>query len=259
MGKIIAIVNQKGGVGKTTTAINLAASISLAGKDILIVDTDPQCNSTTGVGVDRSVLQKSIYNVYTSQYGIEDVIVETSYENLHIVPSSLDLLAAELELIGKDRREFVLSDALRALKNHYEYIFIDCPPSLGLLTLNALVAADSVIVPVQCEYYALEGLSMLTRTVKRVRSSFNPSLEIRGIVLTMHDVRNTLSAQVAEEVRRFFGEKVFHTLIPRNVTLGEAPGYGKPVLYYDVRSKGAQCYLSLAKELLYEKGIRQRA
>ncbi len=259
VGRTIAAANQKGGVGKTTTAINLAASISLAGKDILIVDTDPQCNSTTGVGLDKREVNTSVYDIYTSRSGIEDAIVQTPFENLHIAPASIDLLAVELELVNMERREYVLSDAISKIKSRYEYIFIDCPPSLGLLTLNALVASDSVIIPVQCEYYALEGLSLLTDTISRVRSSFNPSLEIEGIVLTMNDSRNKLSTQVSEEVRQFFGEKVFRTVISRNVTLGEAPGYGKPVLYYDIRSKGAQNYLSLAKELLNETGIRQGA
>lgn len=259
MGKTIAIANQKGGVGKTTTTINLSASIALAEKDILIIDTDPQGNLTSGLGIDREALQKSLYDVYTGKFPIEDVIIETSLPHLYIVPSTIDLLGVEVELVQKDRRERMLLDAILKIKNNYRYIFIDCPPSLGLLTLNGLVAADSVIVPVQCEYYSLEGLSLLTRTLRLVRGSFNPNLDIEGILLTMFDARNSLSYQVAEEVRKFFKEKVYKTLIPRNVTLGEAPSYGKPAILYDARSKGAQSYLSLAKEILNENSIRQRA
>jgi chromosome partitioning protein len=259
MGRIITIANQKGGVGKTTTAVNLAASLALAGKDILIIDNDPQCNSTSGLGLDRSSDIANLYDVYINGAALKDVIRPTAFENLHVVPASVDLLAVDLELAGRTRREWVLSDALKEMSHAYEYIMIDCPPSLGLLTLNAFVAADSLIIPVQCEYYALEGLSMLTRTIGLVQKSFKPELEIEGIVLTMYDGRNTLSAQVADEVKGHFGKKVYETIIPRNVTLGEAPGHGKPALHYDIRSKGAQSYLSLAKELIREKGIRQGA
>jgi chromosome partitioning protein len=259
MGRIITIANQKGGVGKTTTAVNLAASLALAGKDILIIDNDPQCNSTSGLGLDRSSDMANLYDVYMNGAALKDVIRPTAFENLHAAPASVDLLAVDLELAGRQRREWALSDALKEISNDYEYIMIDCPPSLGLLTLNAFVAADSLIIPVQCEYYALEGLSMLTRTIALVQKSFRPELEIEGILLTMFDGRNTLSAQVADEVREHFGTKVYETIIPRNVTLGEAPGHGKPALHYDIRSKGAQSYLSLAKELIREKGIRQGA
>jgi chromosome partitioning protein len=259
MGRIITIANQKGGVGKTTTAVNLAASLALAGKDILIIDNDPQCNSTSGLGLDRSGDILNLYDVYINGAAIKDVIRPTAFENLYVAPASVDLLAVDLELAGRPRREWVLSDALKDAADAYEYIMIDCPPSLGLLTLNAFVAADSLIIPVQCEYYALEGLSMLSRTIGLVQKSFKPSLEIEGIVLTMFDGRNTLSEQVADEVKGHFGKKVYNTVIPRNVTLGEAPGHGKPVLHYDIRSKGAQSYLSLAKELIREKGIRQGA
>lgn len=259
MSKTIAIANQKGGVGKTTTTINLSASIALAEKDILIIDTDPQGNLTSGLGIDREALQKSLYDVYIEKFRIEDVIIETSVPHLYIVPSTIDLLGVEVELVQKDKRERILLNAISKIKNNYRYIFIDCPPSLGILTLNGLVAADSVIVPVQCEYYSLEGLSLLTRTLRLVRGSFNPNLDIEGILLTMFDARNSLSHQVAEEVRRFFREKVYKTLIPRNVTLGEAPSHGKPAILYDARSKGAQSYLSLAKEILNENSIRQRA
>jgi chromosome partitioning protein len=256
MGQAITIVNQKGGVGKTTTAINLGASLALAEKDILIIDTDPQGNSTSGLGIDRDKLNKSIYDAYEGRHQAEDVIMSTAIEHLDIMPSTIDLLGVEVELVAKEGRERVLANLVSQVRDKYRYILIDCPPSLSLLSLNALVAADSVIVPVQCEYYALEGLGLLTRTLNRVRSSFNPSLEIKGILLTMFDARNSLSHQVAEEVRKHFGDKVFDTVIPRNVALGEAPSHGKPVMLYDVRSRGAQSYLQLAKEILNENGFR---
>jgi chromosome partitioning protein len=259
MGKILTIVNQKGGVGKTTTAINLAASLALAEKDILIIDTDPQGNSTSGLGVLRDSLDKSLYDVYTGKCQMSEVIHMTNIEHLNIIPSTIDLLGVEIELVGKEGCENVLSKSTNSIKDKYRYIFIDCPPSLGLLTLNALVAADSVIIPIQCEYYALEGLGLLTKTLRHIRSSFNPNLEIEGIVLTMFDPRNNLSREVATEVRKHFGDRVYDTIIPRNVTLGEAPSHGKPALLYDIRSKGAQSYLSLAKEILSEDGVRKRS
>ncbi len=252
MGKTVAIANQKGGVGKTTTTINLAASLAIENEDILVVDTDPQGNLTSGLGIDRDGVVKSLYDVYMGSMALEDTIAPTAVPRLHIVPSTIDLLGVEIELVSREGREQMLARALAPVKHRYRYIFVDCPPSLGLLTLNALVAADSMIVPVQCEYYSLEGLGLLSRTLRLVRSSFNPGLDIQGIVLTMFDSRNSLSHQVAAEVRRFFGEKVYQTHIPRNVTLGEAPSHGKPALLYDARSKGAQSYLSLAMELLDE-------
>ncbi|MBF0345055.1 MAG: ParA family protein [Nitrospirae bacterium] len=259
MGKIISIANQKGGVGKTTTAINLAASLASIGVNVLLVDSDPQCNSTSGIGIDKRSVEKSLYDVYTGTCSIEGSLRDTSFERLSIIPSSVDLLAVEVELVNTNSRERILSDKLNQIRERYEYIFIDCPPSLGLLTLNSLVAADSIIIPVQCEYYALEGLSMLDKTIRLVKNSFNPSLVIEGILLTMYDTRNTLSSQVADEVRGGYGDRVYTTLIPRNVTLGESPGYGKPALHYDLRSKGAQAYLALAQEILDEKGVGQGA
>jgi chromosome partitioning protein len=256
MAKTIVVANQKGGVGKTTTAVNLSACLALIDQDVLVIDTDPQGNLSSGLGINRGELSKSLYDVYTGRCTIEETIHQTQIPHLHIVPSIIDLLAVEVELISKNDREKTLLKAIATIKDRYKYIFIDCPPSLGLLTLNGLVAADSIIVPVQCEYYSLEGLSLLTRTLQLVRSSFNPKIEIEGILLTMFDARNTLSTQVAEEVKKYFGEKVYKTLIPRNVTLGEAPSHGKPAILYDARSKGALSYVALAKEILHESSIR---
>ncbi|KKM17210.1 hypothetical protein LCGC14_1678060 [marine sediment metagenome] len=255
MGKTVAVANQKGGVGKTTTSINLAASLAFAGTDVLLIDTDPQCNSTSGLGIEQGGgAQGSLYDVYAGRREFKDVIQPTCVDRLSLVPSSVDLLAVEIELVNRDGRERLLNEVIVQSRDKYKYIFVDCPPSLGLLTLNAMVAAGSVIVPMQCEYYALEGLGSLTRTLKLVRGSFNPQLEIEGILLTMYDARNTLSRQVADEIRRHFGDKVYDTVIPRNVTLAEAPSHGKPVLLYDARSRGAQSYLQLAKEMLNENG-----
>ncbi|MDX9715343.1 MAG: ParA family protein [Dissulfurispiraceae bacterium] len=256
MGKTIVIANQKGGVGKTTTTVNLSASLALAGKDILVIDTDPQGNLSSGLGIDRGSISLSLYDIYTGRCNIEEVILKTEVPHLHIIPSTIDLLAVEVELVNKHDREKILTNALANIKDRFKFILIDCPPSLGLLTLNGLVAADSIIVPMQCEYYSLEGLGLLARTLKLVRGSFNPELEIEGIILTMFDPRNTLSHQVAEEVRKFYKEKVYKTIIPRNVSLGEAPSHGKPAILYDARSKGAQSYLALAKEILNESSIR---
>ncbi|MEW6410460.1 MAG: AAA family ATPase [Nitrospirota bacterium] len=258
MGKVIAIANQKGGVGKTTTAINLSASLAAAEKRVLLIDIDPQGNTTSGFGIDRESLQINLYHQFIGEAQMSDIRIKTMLSCLDIIPSSIDLIGAEVELIGRDNRERILERAVSPLKNEYEFIIIDCPPSLGFLTLNALTASDTVLIPVQCEYYAMEGLGLLLNTVRRIQQSFNPYLRIEGILLTMHDVRNNISHQVIEEVRRHFEDKVFETVIPRNVTLSEAPSHGKPVILYDVRSRGAQSYLSLAKEVMdnAKNGVR---
>ncbi|HMK43578.1 MAG TPA: ParA family protein [Dissulfurispiraceae bacterium] len=253
MGRSIVVANQKGGVGKTTTVVNLAASIALEKQNVLVLDNDPQGNASSGLGFARHEIARSLYDVYTGKHTLEDVIVPTGVPNLFLAPADINLLAVEVELVDREHREYVLKKALEPLKERYSFILIDCPPSLGLLTLNGMVAADSMIVPVQCEYYSLEGLSLLSRTLSLVRGSFNPSLDIEGIVLTMFDSRNTLSHQVAAEVKKHFPDKVYEAQIPRNVTLGEAPSHGKPAVLYDPRSKGAQSYLALAMEMLYEE------
>lgn len=250
MAKITAVANQKGGVGKTTTAINLSASLAASGKSVLLIDADPQGNSTSGLGIDKEGLSGSLYDLYTEAKGIEAIIQSTAIERLNIVSSNIELIGAEIELATKEERETILKRALEPIRNKFDYIFIDCPPSLSLLTLNALVAADSLLIPMQCEYYALEGISMLLKTFGLIRDSFNPSIEIEGILLTMFDGRNTLANQVSDELKRHFGDKVYRTLIPRNVTLAEAPSHGKPVITYDIRSRGAQSYLELAKEII---------
>lgn len=250
MGKITAVANQKGGVGKTTTAINIAASLAVAEKNVLLIDTDPQGNSTSGMGLDKDNLDGSLYELYTGSRTIDEIIKNTNIPSLNIIPSNIDLIGAELELAAKEGRESILRNILEPVKHRYDYIFIDCPPSLSLLTLNALVASDTLLIPMQCEYYALEGISMLLRTFNLIKDSFNPALEIEGILLTMFDGRNSLANQVSDELKKHFGDKVYKTIIPRNVTLAEAPSHGKPVILYDIRSKGAQSYLELAKEII---------
>jgi chromosome partitioning protein len=258
MAKIIAISNQKGGVGKTTTAINLSSSLAVADRRILLVDIDPQGNATAGLGINREVLAASIYEALIQKRALPDLILKTGVERLDLVPAKVDLVGAEVELVDMPGREGRLKDALAKVVDRYDYIFIDCPPSLGLLTINALTAAHSVLVPVQCEYYALEGLGQLLKTVQLVRQTLNPTLGLEGILLTMFDVRNNLCNQVAREIQEHFDRRVFQTIVPRNVSLAEAPSHGGPVLLYDIASRGAQAYLQLAKEVIRyaEKGIR---
>lgn len=250
MAKIIALANQKGGVGKTTTAVNLSACLAYLGKKTLLVDNDPQGNSTSGLGVDKGNIDKSTYDVLISETDIKEAIQDTMLENLFVSPSNIQLAGAEIELVNQIMRESRLKAALNEIRDEYDYILIDCPPSLGLLTLNSLTAADTILVPIQCEYYALEGLAQLMNTVKLVRKHLNPSLEVEGVVLTMFDSRTNLSMQVVEDVRSYFHDKVYGTLIPRNVRLSEAPSYGLPIIIYDKTSKGAESYLSLAKEVI---------
>lgn len=250
MGKIISIVNQKGGVGKTTTAVNLAAGVGMAGKKVLLVDADPQGNSTSGYGVSKKDGGNSCYELLIGKARIENTTVKTQFKNVDIVPSSMNLAAAEVDLIEREHREAQLKMALSTVREKYDYIFIDCPPSLGLITINALAASDTVLVPIQCEYFALEGLSQLMASVRQVKRLYNPTLEIEGIVLTMYDGRLNLTQQVVGEIKKYFANKLYRTTIPRAVRLSEAPSYGMPIQYYDKRSKGSDAYNDLAKEFL---------
>ena len=250
MTRIVAVANQKGGVGKTTTAINLAASVASRGYRVLLVDFDPQGNASSGVGYTRDRIELTIYDALTGEVTLADVIRPTEITTLFIAPANTDLVGAEIELISADRRERFLADALATVSGAYDYVVIDCPPSLGLLTLNALVAAHGVIVPMQAEYFALEGLSALTATIEKVRAAYNPRLAIDGVVFTMYDARLSVAVQVRNEVTKYFGEKVFAEMVPRNVRLSEAPSHGKPVLLYDLRCQGTKSYLALADEFL---------
>ncbi|UCD23606.1 MAG: ParA family protein [Gemmatimonadota bacterium] len=251
MGKVVAIANQKGGVGKTTTAVNLAASLAAAEEHTLLVDADPQANATSGVGLDKTRVEVSLYDVVMSGDSIADIIVPSvGLPTLDVAPSTQDLVGAEIELVNRNHRESILRKALEPVRDKYDFVLVDCPPSLGLLTLNMLTAADSVLIPIQCEYYALEGLSQLLNTINLVQRNFNPDLAIDGVLLTMYDARLNLSKQVGIEAREYFGAAVYRTAIPRNVRLAEAPSFGKPIILYDVRSIGAKSYLALAQEVI---------
>lgn len=250
MGKIIAITNQKGGVGKTTTAVNLAAAIGVQNKKVLLVDIDPQGNATSGLGVSKRSITLSTYDIIVGEASLLDIVKETGFKNVSIAPSHIDLAGAELELVTLTNREFRLKDSLVKYKQNYDYIFIDCPPSLGLLTLNGLNACDTILIPIQCEYYALEGLSQLMSTVRQVKRLYNPNIDVEGVLLTMHDARLNLTMQVVDEIKKFFPQKVYSTAIPRNVRISEAPSFGQPIRYYDRFSKGTEAYDNLAKEIL---------
>jgi len=260
MGKIIALINQKGGVGKTTTSINLAASLGLLGKKVLLVDLDPQCNSSTGVGVYKNDIKHNIYDVLSKQVNISDTIIKTEFKNLSIIPSSLDLAGLDSILMEKAKNETGFSKGsqlklhLRMIANDYDYIIIDCPPSLGLLTTNALTAANSVIIPVQCEYFALEGVTQLLNSIILAQRNLNPKLDIEGVLLTMHDARTNLGFEVVQDIKKFFKERVYDTIVPRLIKLSEAPSHGKPIIYYAPNSNGAIAYLNLAKEVISRNG-----
>ncbi len=255
MGKVIAIANQKGGVGKTTTAINLGASLAVNEKKVLIIDLDPQANTTSGLGFEKN--NKSTYDLLINSANADELILSTPLEHMDLIPSNINLVGAEVELVNLDNREKILSLGIRTIKLKYDFILIDCPPSLGLLTLNGLTAADSVIIPVQCEYFALEGLGQLLNTINIVKRHFNHNLEIEGVLLTMFDTRLRLSHQVADEVRKYFGDKVYNTVITRNVRLSEAPSHGKPAILYDIDALGSQNYLQLAKEILLRNNFQE--
>ena len=250
MGRIIAIANQKGGVGKTTTAINLSASLASLGKKVLAIDMDPQGNMSSGLGVDKNEVEKTVYDLIIGNIGIEECIYEEVIENLDVLPSNIDLSAAEIELIGVDNKEYILRDEVNKVKEKYDFIIIDCPPALSMLTINAMTTSDSVLVPIQCEYYALEGLSQLIHTIELVQERLNPELEIEGVVFTMYDARTNLSLQVVENVKENLDTTIYKTIIPRNVRLAEAPSHGKPINIYDSKSTGAESYRLLAQEVI---------
>jgi chromosome partitioning protein len=255
MGRIVSLANQKGGVGKTTTSINLGASLAACERRVLLVDLDPQANATSGLGFPKDGRDGSMFSVLVEGQDLSQIIQNTELSGFDIAPSSVDLVAAELDLADEDRREYRLRDAVRPVAEEYDFVLIDSPPSLSLLTVNGLCAADSVLVPLQCEYFALEGVSQLLETIRRVQAGLNPRLEIEGILLTMHDERMNLSRQVTDEIRGYFGDRVYQTVIPRNVRLGEAPSFGKPVILYDIRSRGSESYLQLAREFIERRGM----
>jgi len=255
MGRIIAIANQKGGVGKTTTSINLAASLAEKGKKVLVIDMDPQGNTTSGFGVDKNNLDNTIYELILGECSVHESIIRNVIDNVSIIPSNVNLAAAEIELIGVDKKEYILKKEIDWVKDSYDFIMIDCPPSLSMLTVNAMTTANTVLVPIQCEYYALEGLSQLIHTVNLVKERLNPELAMEGVVFTMYDSRTNLSAQVVENVKEHFHQKVFNTLIPRNIRLAEAPSYGMPICMYDPKSSGAESYKNLAQEVIDRKDI----
>lgn len=250
MGKIISFSNQKGGVGKTTTCVNMAAYLAREGRKVLLVDLDPQGNATTGLGFSKGALKKSVYNVIIEEEAVKDNVLDTELENLKILPANIDLAGAEVELVYKKNREKVLKEALEKVKSQYDYLLIDCPPSLGLITINALAAADSVVIPIQSEYYALEGLSQLMNSISLVRQHLNKSLKVEGVVLTMYDGRSIISRQIAAEIKKFFTKKLYEIVIPRNVRLSEAPSHGKPILLHDPKCAGARAYSALTEEFL---------
>ena len=250
MGKIIAVANQKGGVGKTTSTVNLAACVGQLRKKVLLIDIDPQGNATSGIGINKRAVEASSYDLLIGTAKAEDVILKTSFKNLSVIPSNIQLAGAEIELVDMEDRVNMLKKAIAAQKERFDYIFLDCPPSLGLITLNALTACDTLFIPIQCEYYALEGLSQLMATVRQVKRLYNPNIDLEGVLLTMYDGRLNLTAQVLSEVKKYYGEKVYKTTIPRNVRLSEAPSYGQPVFYYDKSSSGTRAYMELANEFM---------
>lgn len=256
MAKTVAVLNQKGGVGKTTTAVNLAACVGARGKKVLLVDIDPQGNSTSGFGIDKRSIKVSAYDVLVGNNKADEAVVHTEFLNVDLIVSNMDLAGAELEIIDVKNRESLLKNALAVIWENYDYIFLDCPPSLGLITLNALTASDSFLVPIQCEYYALEGLSQLMATARNIKRLYNPYIELEGVLLTMYDGRLNLTQQVVEEVKKFFPKKVYSTTIPRNVRLSEAPSFGQPIIYFDKRSKGAEAYIDFADEFLSKQDRR---
>ena len=255
MGRIIAIANQKGGVGKTTTSINLSAALGAKGKKVLVIDTDPQGNTTSGYGIDKNELDYSVYDLMLGECSVHDCIIKNVIENVSIIPSNVDLSAVEIELIGKEQKEYILKKEIDYIKDKYDFIIIDCPPSLSMLTINSMTTANSILVPIQCEYYALEGLSDLLHTVNLVQERLNPELAMEGVVFTMFDARTNLSNQVVENVKNYLGQNVYKTVIPRNVRLAEAPSYGQPINVYDPKSAGAEAYAMLADEVIKRKEV----